>query len=71
MVVAIDDFKKGRITDVGADEARTALDDYWKDIEGAGGEKKPEEQEERNERNKRNKQGKPQKRESKEGKNAG
>jgi cell fate regulator YaaT (PSP1 superfamily) len=64
-VVAIEDFKKGRITDVGADEARTALDDYWKDIEGGGGEKKPEEQGERN------KQGKQQRRENEEGKNAG
>lgn len=58
-VVAIEDFKKGRITDVGSDETRSALDDYWRDIEGEGGEKKPEER------------GEPQKREDKEGKNAG
>ena len=61
-VVTIDNFKKGRITDIGTDEARTALDDYWKDIEGGGGEKKLEERDERDE---------PQKRESKEEKNAG
>ncbi len=67
-VVAIEDFKKGRITDVGADEARTALDDYWKDVEGGGGEKKLEEQGERDEQNK---QGKQQRRENEEGKNAG
>ena len=58
-VVAIEDFKKGRITDVVADEARSALDDYWRDMESGDGEKKPEER------------GEPQKREDKEGKNAG
>ncbi|MCK4680920.1 hypothetical protein KAT82_07315 [bacterium] len=57
--VTIEDFKKGRITDVGSDEARSALDDYWRDIEDGGGEKKLEERGER------------QKREDKEGKNAG
>ncbi len=57
--VTIEDFKKGRITDVGSDEARSALDDYWRDIEGGGGEKNVEERAER------------QKREDKEGKNAG
>ncbi len=57
-VVAIDDFKKGRITDVGADEAQRALDDYWKDVEGA--EEKVEVQgkrEQRGEQGKREGQG--------------
>jgi cell fate regulator YaaT (PSP1 superfamily) len=57
--VTIEDFKKGRITDIGSDEARSALDDYWRDIENGSGEKKLEERGER------------QKREDKEGKNAG
>ena len=31
--VTLEDFKKGRITDVGTDDTDTALDDYWRDAE--------------------------------------
>ena len=41
--VAIEDFKKGRITDIGSEDARSVLDDYWDEIEGVRGEKKREE----------------------------
>ena len=48
--VAIEDFKKGRITDIGSEDARSVLDDYWDEIEGVRGEKKREEGEGRDER---------------------
>lgn len=32
--VTLEDFKKGRITDVGTGESDSALDDYWRDAEG-------------------------------------
>ena len=57
--VTIEDFKKGRITDIGVEEKQAALDDYWGEIEGAGIETKLEERGKRNERK------------DKEGKNAG
>jgi hypothetical protein len=41
--VTIEDFKQGRITDVGIEETQAAMDDYWGDIEGAGIETKLEE----------------------------
>ena len=41
--VTIEDFKQGRITDVGIEETQAAMDDYWGDIEGAGVETKLEE----------------------------
>ncbi len=31
--MTLEDFKKGRITDIGTDEAASALDDYWRDAE--------------------------------------
>ena len=71
--VTIEDFKKGRITDVGSGDTQSVLDDYWKDIEGGGGETKTEEQgerEERGERGDRGKRGRREKRGDKERKNA-
>jgi hypothetical protein len=49
--VTIEDFKKGRITDIGEDERNTALDDYWRDAEGeaiGGGPKEQEDDEVKN-----------------------
>ena len=33
MIVSIEDFKKGHITDIGSEEANPVLDDYWGDAE--------------------------------------
>ncbi len=52
--VTIEDFKKGRITDIGIQETQAALDEYWGEIEGAGVETKLEERGKRKDKERKN-----------------
>ncbi|MFH1689161.1 MAG: regulatory iron-sulfur-containing complex subunit RicT [Candidatus Eisenbacteria bacterium] len=49
--VTLEDFKKGRITDVGSGESDSVLDDYWRDAEGEMGLDEREENDDKEEKN--------------------